>query len=42
MIEAGFPEERVAVLAGGIKAWHRAGYPIVRWTDQPGRESSDG
>jgi hypothetical protein len=23
----------VAVLAGGIQAWHKAGYPLIRWDD---------
>jgi hypothetical protein len=35
------PEHRVAVLAGGIKAWHLAGFPIVRWDDTPGPAPSD-
>jgi rhodanese-related sulfurtransferase len=33
LIDAGYPEDRVAVLAGGIRAWHLAGYPIIRWDD---------
>jgi 3-mercaptopyruvate sulfurtransferase SseA len=38
LIAAGHPEHRVAVLAGGIRAWHQAGYPIVRWDDAPSPE----
>ncbi len=33
LIEAGYPAGRVAVLAGGIRAWHGAGLPLVRWDD---------
>ncbi|HET8622898.1 MAG TPA: hypothetical protein VFM14_05000 [Gemmatimonadales bacterium] len=40
LMEAGHPEDRVAVLAGGIGAWQEAGYPIVRWDDPTGAPSS--
>jgi rhodanese-related sulfurtransferase len=30
-MDAGYAEDRVAVLAGGIGAWQEAGYPMVRW-----------
>jgi len=33
VIAAGYEAGRVAALAGGINAWHAAGYPIVRWND---------
>jgi rhodanese-related sulfurtransferase len=33
LVDAGYAEDRVAVLAGGIRAWHEAGYPMVRWDD---------
>lgn len=31
---AGFDGERVAVLLGGIRAWHQAGYPLEKWSDR--------
>jgi rhodanese-related sulfurtransferase len=34
LVDAGYGEDRVAVLAGGIGGWHQAGYPMVRW-DEP-------
>jgi len=33
LIAAGFSPARVAVLVGGIKAWHEAGQPLERWND---------
>jgi len=33
LIAAGYDERKVAVLLGGIRAWHRAGYPLQQWTD---------
>jgi rhodanese-related sulfurtransferase len=33
LLDAGYGGDRVAVLAGGIRAWHEAGYPMVRWND---------
>jgi rhodanese-related sulfurtransferase len=33
LIAAGYDERKVAVLLGGIRAWHQAGYPLERWTD---------
>jgi rhodanese-related sulfurtransferase len=33
LLAAGLDPGRVAVLAGGIHAWHAAGLPIVRWDD---------
>jgi rhodanese-related sulfurtransferase len=40
LTKAGYPDNRVAVLAGGIGAWQEAGYPIVRWNDPAGAPSS--
>jgi len=33
LIAAGYDERNVAVLLGGIRAWHQAGYPLQKWTD---------
>jgi len=33
LIAAGYDERNVAVLLGGIRVWHQAGYPLQRWTD---------
>jgi rhodanese-related sulfurtransferase len=30
LLEGGYPEDRVAVLAGGITGWEKEGYPVVR------------
>jgi rhodanese-related sulfurtransferase len=30
---AGYDEANLAVLDGGIRAWHQAGFPIVKWDD---------
>jgi len=34
LIAGGTDRDRVAVLLGGIRAWHEAGYPIERWTER--------
>jgi rhodanese-related sulfurtransferase len=34
LIAAGYDERKVAVLLGGIGAWHRAGYPLEKWSDR--------
>src|SRR5258706_179909 len=31
LIAAGYDERNVAVLLGGIRAWHQAGYPLQKW-----------
>ncbi|HYR98044.1 MAG TPA: hypothetical protein VEO58_03460 [Gemmatimonadales bacterium] len=33
LIAAGHDTSRVAVLLGGIRAWHQAGYALQKWTD---------
>jgi rhodanese-related sulfurtransferase len=33
LLERGYPENGVAVLAGGITGWEKAGYPVVRAPD---------
>jgi rhodanese-related sulfurtransferase len=33
LIAAGYDERNVAVLLGGIRAWHQAGYQLQKWTD---------
>jgi len=33
LIAAGYEARKVAVLLGGIRAWHQAGYPLQKWTD---------
>jgi rhodanese-related sulfurtransferase len=33
LVDGGYREDRVAVLAGGIDAWEQAGYPVVRVPD---------
>ena len=35
MIAGGFDRNRLAVLVGGIRAWHEAGYPLKKWSDPP-------
>jgi rhodanese-related sulfurtransferase len=32
-MNAGHAADRVAVLQGGIGAWEKAGYPMVRWAE---------
>jgi rhodanese-related sulfurtransferase len=32
---AGYREETLAALDGGIRAWHAAGLPLVKWNDPP-------
>jgi rhodanese-related sulfurtransferase len=34
LIAAGQDESRVAVLLGGIRAWHQAGFALQRWSDR--------
>jgi rhodanese-related sulfurtransferase len=34
LIARGHDPDRVAVLLGGIRAWHEAGYPLVKWSDR--------
>lgn len=33
MIAGGLDRDRVAVLLGGIRAWHEAGYGLEKWND---------
>jgi len=33
LIAGGYEPDRVAVLVGGIRAWHEAGYGLVQWSD---------
>jgi rhodanese-related sulfurtransferase len=39
LIAAGYDQGQVAALAGGIRAWHQAGYAIVKWNDPPAPKS---
>jgi len=34
LIAGGYDKDRLAVLVGGIRAWHQAGYPIDKWSDR--------
>jgi len=34
LIEAGQDASRVAVLLGGIRAWHQAGFRLQKWSDR--------
>jgi rhodanese-related sulfurtransferase len=33
LIAAGHDTSRIAVLLGGIRAWHQAGFPLQKWRD---------